>query len=107
MGVYSYGQLTPTDAVFGFLKHLHVMVTKTSIANALQNHPDYPSLLGISDVLKQWKVSSTAIKADKNNLAELPLPFIAHINTAQPTFITVTHLKNTHVEYKSRGGGKY
>ena len=105
MEVYAYGRLTLTKVVFNLLNHLQVKVTRTSVSNALQNHPDYPSLLCISDVLKQWKVNSTAIKADKDNLHELPLPFIAHINTAQPTFITVTHINNTNVEYKSRGGG--
>ena len=75
MGINSYSQLTPTDVVFGLLNQLHVRVTRASVSDALQNHPDYPSLLSISDVLKQWKVSSTAIKADKSKLNELFLRY--------------------------------
>ncbi len=107
MGVNAYSKLTPTDVVVGLLNQLHVKVTRASISEALQNHPYYPSLLSISDVLKQWKVGSTAIKADKSKLNELPLPFVAHINSKQNTFITITHVHDNYVEYKRhRGGGK-
>ena len=105
MGVQSSRQLSQIDVLFVLLKQLCVKVTRTSIAEALQNHPDYPSLLSISDVLKQWKVNSTAIKADKNKLGELPLPFVAHLNGKQEAFITITHVHQHYVEYKSHRGG--
>jgi hypothetical protein len=62
----------------GLLKKLQVPVTTTSIIDSLEQHPDYPSLLSISDSLKKWKVENIALQVENEKLEELPVPFIAH-----------------------------
>jgi hypothetical protein len=42
--------------VYKLLKRLRVQVTKQTVREELESHPDHPSLLAISDVLRQWEV---------------------------------------------------
>ena len=94
-----------TNTVIQLLQQLQVKVTASTIDSTLKNHPDYSSILSISDALKQWKVDSYTIKADKEKLHELPTPFIAHVYKQGTSFITITNVTDSHVIYKMRGGG--
>lgn len=94
-----------TNTVIQLLQQLQVKVTAGTIDSTLKNHPDYPSILSISDALKQWKVDSYTIKVNKEKLHELPTPFIAHVNIQGGSFITITNVTDSHVIYKMRGGG--
>ncbi len=93
------------QTVGALLQKLQVQVTGTTINNALLNHPDYPSLLSITDVLKQWNIANTAIKVDKEKLHEIPVPFIAHTKNSGGSFYTITQTNQLHVSFASRGGG--
>lgn len=42
------------------INHLRVAVTKTSVREQLQIHPDYPSLLSLSDTLDIWNIQNAA-----------------------------------------------
>lgn len=58
---------------------LQVKITKTTLAKEIEGHPDYPSLLSISDVLKNYGIENLAIKLDPEKLSELPTPFVTYI----------------------------
>ncbi len=88
------------------LQQLRVQVTHSSINNALLNHPDYPSLLSITDVLRQWNIASTAIRVDGEKLHEIPVPFIAYTKNSGGSFFTITQTTQQYVSYASRGGGR-
>ena len=105
MRVNTYGQQSLTEVVFSFLQQIPVRVTRSTVHTTLQNHPDYPSLLSISDVLKQWNVEALAVKTDKQKLRELPLPFIANVKDKHIAFVTITNVTETYVEFKSSWGG--
>lgn len=66
--------------VVELLKYLNVPATRTTIQKELVEHPDYPSLLSLSDVLKNLGVDNMAIHVKPDRFKELPLPFLAHIN---------------------------
>ena len=68
----------PARLIKRFLRLLYVPVTGATVQNTLLNHPDYPSLLSISDALRTWKVNTIATRLPKEQLTQLPLPFIAH-----------------------------
>lgn len=40
------------------LKFINVSVTKSYLHERLQSHPDYHSLVSVSDVLKEYKVEN-------------------------------------------------
>lgn len=60
-----------------FLKELGVKVNHRTVADALEEHPDFPSLLAIKDVLSSFGVDSVAIKLDSNHFSEIDIPFIS------------------------------
>jgi len=62
-----------------FLSLLNVKVTNATLEKDLQNHPDYPSLLSISDVLTGYGVGNVSLKITPDKLDELPTPFIIPI----------------------------
>ncbi|MGN8071608.1 vitamin K epoxide reductase family protein [Mucilaginibacter sp. 22184] len=58
---------------------LQVKVTATTLTREIEEHPDYPSLLSISDVLNNHGVENMGIRVDRQKLEELPCPFITQI----------------------------
>jgi len=60
---------------------LQVKITRTTLKNEIEAHPDYPSLLSISDVLTHYGIENVAIKLDAAKLSEAPVPFITQIKS--------------------------
>src|SRR5690606_14856734 len=58
---------------------LGVKVTSGTLKEILLNHPDYPSLLSISDTLANLGIDNVAIKCEIDKLEKLPTPFITII----------------------------
>lgn len=81
---------------------LQVPVTYTTILHTLEEHPDYPSLLSISDSLQSWGIESAGVKVSYDQLINLPAPFLVHfknnqlflITEAKDSFITYLNEKN-------------
>lgn len=88
----------PVQATAALLKELKVKVNASAVNEALQNHPDYPSMLSISDGLKTWKIENMAVKVEKEKLDELPFPFIAHTKENGGSFIPVKRFADDKVE---------
>lgn len=73
-----------------FLKLLNFSISAKSVQRAIENHSHYPSLLCISDTLKQWQIEHSALKIKQEFLDELPVPFIAHTKKKGGFFELVT-----------------
>lgn len=107
----------PAQAASRLLQLLHVKVTATSINDELQNHPDYPSLLSLSDALAKWNVANVAVRVDKGDEDDkvdkvdrvdrgcLPVPFIAYNKTDGGSFFVVESCTKDHVRYVSENTG--
>jgi ABC-type bacteriocin/lantibiotic exporter with double-glycine peptidase domain len=91
----------PVAVTIQLLKRLHVKVTSYAIVKAILNHPDYPSILSISDALNTWHVDNAAINIEPEKLTELPLPFVAFTKTNGGIFVTVTNIENDSIVYSS------
>lgn len=95
-------------ATIAFLQLLNVKVNKATVDETLQSHPDWPSLLCISDSLHKWNIPNAAGRidlrgeAETNSLHDLPLPFIAHINDREYPLVIVTAVANGKVCYKTK-----
>ena len=88
-----YNLYEPTvKATIAFLKLNKVRVTDYTVNETLQNHPDWPSLLCISDSLNKWHIPNGAGKVDVNNIEELPVPFIAYTNNRENPLAIVTQV---------------
>lgn len=85
-----------------FLKMLHIKVNAATVNETLQNHPDWPSMLCISDSLNKWNVPNAAARIEPAAIDELPVPFIAHINNRENPLAIVTQVTADSVTYFSK-----
>lgn len=93
----------PVATTIKLLDRLRVRVTKNSVNQELQQHPDYPSLFSISDTLKKWKVDNIALEVAAEKLEEIPTPFIAHTRVRGGNFLLITAVNGT-VKYLNEKG---
>lgn len=63
-----------------YCKLLNIPITETTIKEEIIQHPNYPSLLSISDALSTFKVDNMSIKTTTDSFENLPTPFIIQIN---------------------------
>jgi len=100
--LYQYEQ--PVNAVIELLVQLKVKVTHTTVDATLQNHPDYPSLLSLSDSLNTWNVNNAAFKIAPDQLNTLPVPFLAFIGAGK--YVIVNTIQNPIIYYTDTQQGK-
>src|SRR5436305_10093607 len=87
----------PVTVTIQLLKQLKAKVTDDTVNETILNHPDYPSILSISDALNSWHVENVAIKIDSEKLNELSQPFVAF--TKGGSFVLITEIENDNVFY--------
>ena len=93
-----FNQYEPTvKATIAYLKLLNVKVNNVTVEETLNNHPEWPSLLCVSDSLNKWHVPNGAGKIDVNNIDELPVPFIAYTNDRETPLAIITEITETTV----------
>lgn len=61
-----------------WLRKTGIPVSASLLRERLSAHPDYPSLLSVTDVLDEWGIDNAALVIDKERLQQVPLPFLAH-----------------------------
>ncbi|HVU98342.1 MAG TPA: thioredoxin domain-containing protein [Puia sp.] len=90
------------------LRGLHINVTVSALKQTLEGHPDYPSLLSISDSLKKFNIANSCIRLGKEQLADIPLPFIAYTSRKGGGFLTVHSVGTDNVlcSGEKKHGGK-
>jgi hypothetical protein len=77
--------------LISFLKLLHIPVSTHTARKVLMSHPDYPSMLSLTDALSEWNVSNGAFKVNKLNVdfEQLQYPFIAYLHDDGGSFLLV------------------
>jgi protein-disulfide isomerase/uncharacterized membrane protein/predicted double-glycine peptidase len=79
------------DAVLiELVKRIDPSITAEQITAELNIHPDYPNLLALNDVLSNFGIESGAYRITKEELPEVPVPFIAHTKKSGSEFLLVT-----------------
>lgn len=87
----------PGGAILKLLNYLSVTVDPDIVGAELEKHPYYPSLLSVSDVLTVLKIKNEAYHVDFDELADMPVPFLAHSHANDGEFLVVTELRADHV----------
>ena len=82
------------QAVACWLKLLNVKVHAHTIEEQMEQHPDWPSLLCISDALHQWKVPHLAAKATDHQLPDQQFPLLLVTNHPERPLAVVEKLHN-------------
>ncbi len=83
-------------AVIQLLKRLGAKINPQDVIDELEKHPDYPSLLAISDVLNWFGIDNAAYRVTSEELAEVPTPFMANTNP-NDDFVVVGKIVNGNV----------
>lgn len=78
---------TPEKVLSLWLQRLHIPVSPELIKRQLKNHPDYPSLLSITDTLDYLGIENAAVQIEKDLLHEVTTPFLAHLKTNGGEFV--------------------
>lgn len=82
------------------VKKLNVPVSSQTIDTCLHDHPDYPSLLALSDCLSEWKMPNSAYQISKVDYdpTGLSFPLIAHFQESGQ-FMLISSIINGIVTY--------
>src|SRR5688572_12265735 len=86
------------------LRHFKVRHTKHYVNKTLKDHPDYPSLLALCDTLKEYNIENAAIKIAREELLQMPVPFIAHIQKKESEFVFVKEITDSRVFFETQNG---
>jgi ABC-type bacteriocin/lantibiotic exporter with double-glycine peptidase domain len=98
-----FNQFEPNvKATIAFLKLHAVKVNHSTVNETLQNHPDWPSMLCISDSLNKWSVPNAAGKIEPDQIDQLPVPFIAYTYNREYPLAIITEVNNTTVQFYSK-----
>jgi uncharacterized membrane protein len=92
---------TEQNAFFALRKLLQinkVRVTNTILEQYLSQHSEFPRLISLSDVLSEIKIPNLATRIMPQQLAEIPLPAIAHFENGMG-YVTVTKVFENTIEW--------
>jgi uncharacterized membrane protein len=78
-----------SNVINRLLEVLEINVTGFRIKQILEEHPDYPSLLSISDTLIQLKIENISLKTEAEKLREFPLPVIVQMHEFSTPYFSV------------------
>lgn len=93
-------------AAIAFLNLLKIKVNHVTVNETLQNHPDWPGLLCVSDSLNKWNISNGAGKIAPNKIEELPTPFIAYTRNIEHPLAIVTDVTDTTIQFYQKNYNK-
>ena len=85
------------NSIITFLKILGVKVNNYTVDETLQNHPDWPSMLCVSDSLTKWNIPNGAGKVEVADIDLLPTPFIAYTSSYENPLEVVAEVTEQNV----------
>jgi uncharacterized membrane protein len=84
-----------------WLKDLSVAVPASYLNRKLSAHPEFPSLVSITDVLDDLGIENGAYVVNRNDWSDLPLPFLAHTDDKNRKLVIVS--RNDKAELEAGG----
>lgn len=90
------------------IKSIHARVNRETCNQCIFNHPEYPSLLAISDCLTAWGIENEAYHIDKTQFdcGRMSFPFIAHFPEKDGHFVLVHQIRNQIVLFSDEENNK-
>jgi uncharacterized membrane protein len=94
------------DALMGLLAAARIRATRRTVAQRLFDHPDFPGLAALSDVLTDLNVEHLATRLTPDALAEIPLPALVQLREGNDVaFATVRSVTSQTVEWQDTTKG--
>jgi uncharacterized membrane protein len=82
------------EITFILTELLQVKITAGTLKKNLEEHPDYPSLLSISDVLSNYGIENLSIRLNPDKLSDVPIPFITQVKSRKNEMELFTVVKD-------------
>lgn len=77
------------QAIADYVTTLHIPVSRKYFRKRVASHPDYPSLLSISDTLEYLGIPHGAARMDRAGLDKLECPYVLHLDKGAGEFILI------------------
>jgi FkbM family methyltransferase len=87
----------PEYVLLHLIDEIEVSVNVQDMFADLANHPDYPSLLSVSDILNDLDILNAAARYSISELHQLSTPFIVHLYSNNGEFALVNHIDDDYV----------
>src|SRR5690606_14762724 len=81
-------------ALFLYLESENISVDKQEFEFQFNSHPDYPSLLALSDTLRFFNINNGAFNIDKSEIDLLPNSFVARLKSGQKDYLSFVEKKD-------------
>ncbi|RNL55405.1 cysteine peptidase family C39 domain-containing protein [Pedobacter jejuensis] len=96
------------SVTYDLIKALSAKVLSPSISECLKAHPDFPSMLSISDCLTDWNIQNKTyhIRKEEYNVNDLLFPFIAYYQEAGGRFVLINSIENGIVRFSDENHKK-
>lgn len=94
--------------IYEIVRHYNGVASIYTIFYNLKLHPHSPSLLSVADTLRKYKVENSTLRLPKNELNNIPCPFIAHITKNNyDNFILCEEMNGAGIKYFDPNGRKH
>jgi len=77
------------EVTSSLVRLIRAKISRTTLEKEILSHPNFPSLLCISDVLMHHGIENITAEFEKGNYADLPTPFITQVTGDLFTYFTV------------------
>ncbi len=75
--------------VSDFLRFIKIPVSEKYVRKIIASHPDFPSLLSISDILHRFGIDHAVGRIEMEALAELPYPYLLPLNKGRSDILLI------------------
>lgn len=90
------------EITFLLAELLNVKISSSTIKKEFEEHPNYPSLLSISDILSNYGVENLSVRITPEKLQRVPVPFITQIKGTKDDadfFTIVKQITDGRIQY--------
>jgi ABC-type bacteriocin/lantibiotic exporter with double-glycine peptidase domain len=87
------------EVLWQLIKLSKLKVTATSLKNAIQQHREASTLVGLSDVLNEFNIPNLGTRLSPEQLYEIPLPAVGYFDINGGTFVTIKKIENDIIEW--------
>lgn len=93
--------------IVDYLKYLRIPISENYCKKILLSHPDYPSLLSVSDVLERLGVPCQIGRIQEKDLNRVEFPYLLHLESSRESFVLIKSkddFSKDHVDLKEWKG---
>lgn len=74
-------------------------IPSSFIKDGLSGHPEFPSVAAISDCLLEWQIPNIAARISSEQLREVPLPALVHLDVHNGIFASIRKIDDNMVQW--------